>query len=95
MITKKLISRGLFLAEILIFCYFYFFSSAGLQAIKYYERINSELSADIVRYKKEISDLEKNIAQFSKDPFYKEELARTQLHMGYEDEIIYCYSQKR
>ena len=73
------------------FFYFFIFSEFGL--IRHYAT-SLEFQArvrEICAFKREVAQLEQEIVKWKKDPFYVEKMAREELGMGYQDEIVYLY----
>lgn len=86
---KKYGIKLFFAAEILIFSWFYYAGANGLCAVQELSKENCEVEMSITQVKKEIEDADKAITCWSSDDFYKEKMAREELHMAREDEKIY------
>ncbi len=77
-------------AEIILFFGNFLIAENGLRAINGLKNENAQLGAHIDALKKELFDLEEEILLRHKYPFYKEKIAREQLHMAKKNETI-CY----
>ena len=87
-----MITRLLLALEVLFFSGNYLVSNNGLHAIMILKRENNELSFDIMHIKKELHILENELIVWHTYPFYKEKVAREQLHMTKQNESIYYIS---
>lgn len=76
-------------AEIIVVTFLYLVGSGGLLALKSAHRQNSALLAEIARSEEEVKALGRELADRRTNPFYKESIARKELQMAYENEIIY------
>ncbi len=76
-------------AEIIVVTFFYLIGPGGLQALKSAQRQNSNLIEEIKRTEGEVNALSRELADRKNNPFYKESIARKELQMAYENEIIY------
>lgn len=89
---KKKFLRIFLLVEIIIFASVYFFGKNGYQLIKEINKKNLKIESEILKLKKEINDLELQINQWNKDPYYKEKIAREKLQMAKQSEELYKYN---
>lgn len=87
--NKKNIIKYVLAAEVLLFTIFYYRGAHGLRAVHELQQENSAIEQVMQQEKLEISKLEDEIIRWQSDPFYKEKLAREQLHMARKDEEIY------
>jgi len=81
-------------AEVTVIVLYYLMSSSGLQALKRADYYNSQLMHDITSLETELSTLEQEVEERTTNPFYKEMIARQELQMGYENEIVYILPKK-
>ena len=69
----------------------------GKHGIKKYREIARDITKDqqkIQALNQEISVIEANIHDWSKQPLVAESVLRTDLHMGYTNEMVYVYPKK-
>jgi cell division protein FtsB len=76
-------------AEVCAFYARYAQSPQGLAFLKQLTHENNRLDQALERLKKEISDLERDINEFQRYPWRKEEIARNSLQMAYPNEEIF------
>ena len=86
---KRTIFRLFFVAEIIIFGYFYYFGAQGIRAVQELNVENEQISKKITVLNEEISSIKEQIVAWNEDPFHKEKIAREQLQMAAEGEEIY------
>jgi cell division protein FtsB len=86
--TKKVLIL-LFIAEIVIIVGNFLYAENGLPAILTLQQESGHLKDEIQAIKKELATMEEQLAQWDKYPFYKEKIAREQLHMIRDNEIVY------
>lgn len=86
---KKKITRFLFVGELLFFLFNFLFAPNGLPAILALQRENQRLLEEIEEAKVGLLAMEEQLVQWNSFPFYKEKVAREQLHMIKNDEIVY------
>ncbi len=86
---KQKIVRGIFCVEILIFSGWYICGSHGIRAQRAvaHERMQVEIAIQALRA--EITQLKTEIAARQTDELYKERVAREQLQMAREGDIVY------
>ena len=89
MIRKRTIMRVVFTVEVVLFGWFYYYGVGGMRDIAQLHEENSGLEQQIARAHQEIALKEQELSSWKSDPFYKEKLAREQLHMAKEGEEIY------
>lgn len=90
--TKQIALRLLFGVEITLFVYVYIF---GAQGIRSWQKIRAEhtaLSERISTIKQDIARVEQLLAEWARYPFYREQIAREQLHMAYDTDRVYYYT---
>lgn len=87
--TKRFLLRLFFAVEIFLFIVIYLFGTQGLQVVLSMRRENSALSLEVHHLESEVQEVKKTIASWKKDPFYKEKVAREQLHMARPGDEIY------
>lgn len=76
-------------AEIACIALYYLFGSFGLQALRAADRSNHQLLFDIKVMEAELDTLSRELDERKDNPFYKETIARKELQMAYDNEIIY------
>ena len=87
--NKKNIITAVLALEVCAFMFFYYRGAQGLRAVQGLEAENSELAIKINHAQQEIAQLIKELQAWQTDSFYKEKLAREQLHMARDNEEIY------
>lgn len=86
---KRAISRGLFVIELCIFSWVYLF---GLHGFYHLLELRSEcdlMQQKLVCKKADIDMLKEQIIDWNVHSFYKEKMAREQLQMARNSELIY------
>ena len=86
---KKMVVPVLLGIELIAFFGNFLLADNGLRAINALKEENRQLSMHIDVLKKELFNLEEEILLRHKYPFYKEKIAREQLHMARKNETIY------
>ncbi len=89
MTQKRIILRLIFMLEVLVFGWFYYYGVCGMKDIYQLQQENEQIEQQIQMVQNEIVARECEVAAWQTDPFYKEKLAREQLHMAKEGEEIY------
>ena len=92
--VKKRALRVFLAMEIASVGCYYLFGTFGLQALKRATRQNDELLQDLKLIEHEVTTLATELDERSNNPFYKESIARKELQMAYENEIIYLLPKK-
>jgi len=87
--SKRFLLRLFFVIEIFLFLVIYFFGTQGLHVVLAMRRDNVVFAAEIFQLEGELKELQKTIALWKKNSFYKEKAAREQLHMAHPDDEIY------
>ena len=87
--AKRFLLRLFFGVEIFLFLLIYVFGTQGLQVVLGMRKENGALSLEIRQLEEEVKALKKTILSWKKDPFYKERVAREQLHMARSGDEIY------
>lgn len=86
---------GVFLGlELILFGYVLMYGSHGVQALSTIERENKGILEKIEVIEGKIAHLQQAIQEWDHYSFYKEKIAREELHMARKDDIIYYYSKK-
>jgi len=88
-IQKRTIMRISFMVEIIVFSWFYYYGVGGIQEIYQLQEENKSFEQRIVITQQAIEQKQEELAAWQSDSFYKEKLAREQLHMAKEGEEIY------
>lgn len=86
---KQMILRTFLVVEVVIFSCTYIFGAQGLRSMWYIKNECITLEYEIEQLQGSIKQIELDIDIWKSDPFYKEKIAREQLGMAREDEIIY------
>lgn len=86
---KKLVLPLIFLSELGGVGYYFVFSAYGLQAIHTQREKNVTLEDEIDTLQRDVSILEGVTHAWEHDPFHMERVAREELHMARDNEIIY------
>ena len=81
-------------AEIALVTFYYLFGSYGLQALRAGDRQNRGLLEELKQLEGEITALSGELEERKNNPFYKESIARKELQMAYDNEIIYLLPKK-
>lgn len=89
MMRKKYSIQIFFTCEILLFAWLYYAGNNGIQAMHALDAESKEIEKQITQARSDIALVEKEIMCWREDDFYKEKLAREELHMGKSDEEIY------
>ena len=87
--SKKLFLRFFFSLEVLLFTFFYFFGSQGLYALFHLEKENRLLAQELEQLEQDVATLDKKLFEWEHNPFYKEKVAREQLHMAHTTDTVY------
>lgn len=85
-------SRSAFACEIIIFAAIYMCGTDNFAQLKELKRACKDLNQVIAEKKSAVTKLEQRIIAWNVHPFYKEKMAREQLQMGHDDELIYFMS---
>ena len=94
MIQKRTIMRIAFTVEVILFGWFYYYGMCGMREIYLLQTENSAFEQQIAVAHHEIEMKKDELVAWQSDPFYKEKLAREQLHMAKEGEEIYLVTRK-
>ena len=86
---KKNMIHMILLTEILVFGFFYYAGEQGMRSVRAIARENNKVTLEIEEVKTEIAALENTIHAWQTDSFYKEKLAREELHMANVNEEVY------
>jgi cell division protein FtsB len=91
--VQRTLVRAIIGLEILLVLFFYLFGKGGLYALRQADGLNKELLAEIKQLDNDIAQLEHELDERQKNPFYKESIARKELQMAYKNEMIYVLPQ--
>ncbi len=86
---KRTISRALFLVELAIFSWIYFFGLHGFYNLIELRSDSDRIEKKLVCKKADIAMLKEQIIAWNVHSFYKEKMAREQLQMARNGELIY------
>ncbi len=89
MIQKRTMMRIAFTVEVILFSWFYYYGMCGMREISQLQGENRAFEQQIAVAHQEIKKKKQELVAWQSDPFYKEKLAREQLHMAKEGEEIY------
>lgn len=92
--TKRNALRIFLGAEIALVALYYLFGSFGLQALRLADRTNQTLLEELKGLETEVLALAKELEERKTNPFYKEIIARKELQMAYDNELIYVLPKK-
>ncbi len=81
-------------AEVTFIGLYYLVSSSGLHALRSADIHNSQLLEEVKLLETEVTALELDLEERKDNPFYKETIARKELQMAYENELIYLIDKK-
>ena len=90
-ISKKLFLRLLYIIEILLFLYCYFFGPQGIQKLREIKNATQTVLLKIETAQNNITALETTIVSWETNNFYKEKMAREQLQMAKETDEVYYF----
>ncbi len=68
------------------FGWFYYHGARGVHLLR---KENEEIAQQIVHVQEEVEDIDCQIGAWKTDPFFKEKIAREQLHMAHRGDEIY------
>jgi cell division protein FtsB len=86
---RYIVSRLAFTLEIIIFAAIYLCGSDGFAQLKQLKTDCIELNEAIVCKQREVEQIEQRIIAWNVHPFYKEKMAREQLQMSHDGDVIY------
>ena len=89
---KKLVGHVLFYVMLALFGAVYIFGRRGIGLVLSLKHSNKQLHNSISVLKIENKQLENTINDWRQYPFYKEQLAREKLQLGYAEDRIYYVS---
>ena len=85
----RLLLQFFFGFEVILFMLLYVSGAQGIRAQRRIHAESRQLQSEIVTLATEIALLKKQLLAWQEHPFFQEKVAREQLQMGYDDEIIY------
>ena len=94
-IKKQNILILFFYSEIALMVFLYVFGSNGLPVLRKIKKENLEIFHEIGILQHEVAQLEKKCQEWQEYSFYKEKIAREQLQMAREGDLIYYYSNEK
>ncbi len=86
---KRMVLRILFVFEIFIFTGVYCFGSQGMRVVFALCRENDQIEHHIADVQQTVALLENDVHVWQENPFFKEKLAREQLQMARDGELVY------
>ncbi len=92
---KRAALRAFFALEVFVFSYIYFFGPHGLKALQLLEAENHALQSQIESLRCEVENLDMQIVEWDKNPFYKEKIAREYLQMAKPGEEIFFLASSK
>lgn len=84
--------RVLFALQLLLCAWVYLYGMHGLISLLALRQECAQIKQEIADAKKDIASAQEEIIAWNAHSFYKEKMAREQLHMARKGEIIYCRS---
>ncbi len=88
---KKIMLRIFLAAEVVIFGWFYYQGARGVHAVQILRKENEKIAQQIVHVQEEVETIGCQIVAWKGDPFFKEKIAREQLHMAHAGDVIYFF----
>lgn len=92
-IRKRIIMRIAFAIELVLFAWFYQYGVYGMHYIHQLCEENRVCEQKIDALVSHIAQKEQELVSWQTEPFYKEQLAREQLHMARDGEEIYVMTR--
>lgn len=86
---KRMIMRGIFAGEVIVFAWFYCFGAQGMYAVRMLKKDNEKLEQHIADVQNSVVKLERDVYAWQENSFLKEKLAREQLQMARDGEEVY------
>jgi cell division protein FtsB len=77
--------------ELVFFMYIYIVGQHGVRALRLLRHECAAVEISCKKLEQEAHDVRESIHTWNTYPFYKEHMARQQLHMGKSDEMWYWY----
>ncbi len=84
--------RIFLVAEVVVFGWCYYQGARGVQAVQLLRKENEEIAQKIALLQEEVQDVDRQIVSWKTDPFFKEKIAREQLHMAHAGDEIYFFN---
>lgn len=81
--------RMLIGAEIVVVSFWYVCGAGGLPAVQEADRLNGILLNEVKELEAENASLTRELEDRKQNPFYKESIARQELQMAHDNEIVY------
>ena len=88
---KKMMVRIFLCVEVIIFGWLYYHGARGVQAVNHLRTENEEIVHHIAQLQEEVETIDRQIVAWKTDPFFKEKIAREQLHMAHAGDEIYFF----
>lgn len=86
---KRITLRLFFGLEIILFSFFYYFGAQGLQAINNLKKNNIALKDELKKIELNVAKIQNQLADYTSDPFFREKIAREQLLMAKDEELLF------
>ncbi len=86
---KHMVLLGVFITEVSTFFGLYLFGTRGVKSLRKLHKENSMLQQEIATLRTCIQDQKKEVELWQRHAFYKEKIAREQLHMARAGDEIY------
>lgn len=87
--VKHIIIRALFALELCICMWAYLFGMHGWHRLMELRKECTHMQSTIMNKQQDIQAVQEQITAWTGDSFYKEKMAREQLHMARQDDLIY------
>ena len=94
-LVKQNIIKLFFFMEVITILIVYLFGTQGLPVLLHLKKDNKLLEQEINGLQHEANELETTLKEWQEYSFYKEKIAREQLQMACEDELIYYFSTQK
>ena len=88
---KRSMLRLFFAVEVMIFGWFYYHGARGVQVVQHLKQENNFIVAQIEQIQNEIQLVEGQLAAWKEDSFFREKIAREELHMAHAGDQIYYF----
>jgi cell division protein FtsB len=86
---KKMCIRALFVVECVAFALIYICGSYGVRTLMALRADAQRVKSQVEVLQHEVAALEQELIAWNSHPFYKEKIAREQLHMAREGDTIF------
>ncbi len=88
---KRSMLRLFFAIEVMVFGWFYYHGARGVMAVQQLKQENNLIVAQIKQVQAEMQAVETQLLAWKDDSFFKEKIAREELHMAHAGDQIYYF----